>query len=73
MLSIKNISLEKGGDKFLLKGISLEILKKEVSIFLGKSGSGKTSLLRCIAQLEKRYEGEIIHNKKDLSKTKPKE
>lgn len=67
MLSVENIVLERGG-RSILKKISLNIPKKRISLFLGKSGSGKTSLLRCIAQLEKGYEGKIFYNGKSLSK-----
>src|SRR3990167_544681 len=76
MLNINNISLQKnkeGKKNMLLKGISLEIHAKRLSLFLGKSGSGKTSLLRCIAQLEKEYEGEVTYNGKNLSTMLPKE
>ena len=71
MLSVKNVFLEKG--KFVLKGISLEIPRKRISVFLGKSGSGKTSLLRSIAQLEKKYGGEVLYRGKELSKMGVKE
>ncbi len=65
MLSIENIVLERGGGS-ILKKVFLEIPKKRISLFLGKSGSGKTSLLRCIAQLEKEYEGKILYKGKSL-------
>ncbi|MES2198578.1 MAG: ATP-binding cassette domain-containing protein [Chlamydiota bacterium] len=73
MLNVKNVSLRKGEGKSILQGISLEIPKKRISLFLGKSGSGKTSLLRCIAQLEKEYQGEITYNGKNLATMPPKE
>ena len=58
MLKIKNVSLTKKKVP-ILKEISCEILRGKMTLLLGKSGSGKTSLLRCIAQLESRYEGMI--------------
>ena len=76
MLSIKNVSLQKNRDKkniAILKEISLEIPTKRISLFLGKSGSGKTSLLRSIAQIEKQYTGKILYNETDLSELAAKE
>jgi ABC-type polar amino acid transport system ATPase subunit len=58
MLKVKQLSLTKNRGKILEK-ISLEIPRGRISLLLGKSGSGKTSLLRCIAQLEQHYEGQI--------------
>ena len=37
----------------VLKGVSLEVKKREVVLILGPSGSGKTTFLRCINHLEK--------------------
>ena len=45
----------------ILKDISLEVPEGKITLLLGKSGSGKTSLLRCIAQLEDGYQGEISY------------
>jgi ABC-type polar amino acid transport system ATPase subunit len=47
-----------------LSDISFEIPKGRVTLFLGKSGSGKTSLLRCIANLNSNYTGEIYFHDK---------
>ncbi len=43
-----------------LQDISFEIPKGHITLFMGKSGSGKTSLLRCIANLVSDYTGEIL-------------
>ncbi len=67
MLKITALSLTKNGKKrraSLLNGISLEIPQKRITLLLGKSGSGKTSLLRCIAGLEKKYEGTVFYTGK---------
>jgi len=56
MIDINNLSLKK--NKNILNNVSMEIPKGVVTLLMGKSGSGKTSLLRCIAQLEA-YEGKI--------------
>ncbi len=56
MLKVKNLTLRK--KKTILNNLSLEAPPSTITLLLGKSGSGKTSLLRCIAGLES-YEGEI--------------
>lgn len=65
MLSVKSLNLTKGKIP-ILKEISLEIPEGKTTLLLGKSGSGKTSLLRCLAQLEKEYEGTISYQDTDL-------
>ena len=72
MLKINNISLNKKKNK-ILSSISLKASKGRISLLLGKSGSGKTSLLRCISQLETAYEGEISYEGRALSALSAKE
>ena len=66
MLSIKSLTFPKR-----LQNISITIFSGQVTLLLGKSGSGKTSLLRCIAQLEKEYSGEINYQKQSLKNLSP--
>ncbi|OZT77527.1 amino acid ABC transporter ATP-binding protein [Salinicoccus roseus] len=58
MLNIENLDLSFGDHK-VLDDISLEVKKGEVITFIGPSGTGKTSLLRCINLLEKPESGRI--------------
>lgn len=63
MLTINNIYLKKGSpSKDILKGISATFSPGKISLLMGKSGAGKSSLLRCIAQLEPDYKGEVLFN-----------
>jgi polar amino acid transport system ATP-binding protein len=39
------------GDKEVLKGVSFNVRKGDVKVFIGPSGTGKSTLLRCINQL----------------------
>ena len=47
----------------VLNGIDLEIPKNSITVILGKSGCGKTTLLRLIGGLEKPDAGEIVFEK----------
>lgn len=60
MLKLDKISLHLNRRK-ILKHISCVIPGGRITVLLGKSGSGKTSLLRCIAQLERQYEGDLLY------------
>lgn len=49
-------------------GVSLEIIKGETLGLVGESGCGKTTIGRCILQLERSTEGEIVYEGQDLTK-----
>jgi len=72
MLKLNNISLEKKKN-FILSQIEGTFLKGKTTLILGKSGCGKSSLLRCIAQLETSYKGEISYQRKSISILAPQE
>jgi polar amino acid transport system ATP-binding protein len=62
MLTVKNLSLQKGLRKqFILRNIFVELSQGSITLLLGKSGAGKSSLLRCIAQLEPHYDGDVYY------------
>lgn len=65
LIAGKNVSL-KYQTSLALSDICFEIPKGRVTLFLGKSGSGKTSLLRCIAGLNTDYTGEISFEDKPI-------
>lgn len=47
------------GDLEVLKGVSFCVKRGEVTVLIGKSGSGKSTALRCIDRLEKVNQGHI--------------
>ncbi|OLS19809.1 MAG: Glutamine transport ATP-binding protein GlnQ [Candidatus Heimdallarchaeota archaeon LC_2] len=58
---VRAIELEKIFDGHLhaLKGVSFEVFQKEVVVIIGASGSGKSTVLRCINRLIEPSAGEI--------------
>jgi len=69
IISLKNIT--KTFNKIpTLNNISLEIAKGKITCLLGDSGSGKTTILRLIAGLEKANEGEVFIADRLVSKDK---
>jgi phospholipid/cholesterol/gamma-HCH transport system ATP-binding protein len=67
-VGVKIEKLEKSfGDNHVLKGIDLDIIPGETIVILGKSGAGKTILLRHIIGLEKPDSGNIYINDEDIN------
>lgn len=65
---LKIIDLRKKyGEVEVLKGISFEINSGEIAIVLGRSGAGKTTLIRCINGLESFDAGQIILDNKVIN------
>lgn len=74
MIKIDQLS-KKYNDNVVLDNISLEIKQGDVVGIIGPSGTGKSTLLRCVNRLETPEHGAVtIGDKKiDLSEKKPKE
>lgn len=72
MLKIENIS-KKYGKSLILNNISFQLKQGEILTILGKSGIGKSTLLKCICGLEKVDAGEILLNGQDINTINPKE
>lgn len=65
MIQINNLSLQRS-NQTVLKNINLTIKPNRITLLIGKSGAGKTSLLRCLAQLETTYQGNCTINEKNI-------
>jgi len=58
MLEVKNIYKSYGSCE-VLKGISFSMEKHETKVIIGTSGTGKSTLLKCINQLDPPDKGEV--------------
>lgn len=52
ILEIENL-VKRFGENYAVKNVSFSVNKGEVLAIIGSSGSGKSTVLRCINQLEK--------------------
>lgn len=69
MITVKNLSLQLHG-KSILNNVNVTIAKGRITVFIGSSGAGKTSLIKSIAQVYTQYAGDILlhgQNVKQLS------
>ena len=66
MLSVRDLELYYG-DAQALAGVSLEVGKGEIVAIVGANGAGKSSLIRCIAGIEK-HSGQVQFNGQDISR-----
>jgi ABC-type polar amino acid transport system ATPase subunit len=74
MIFGKSISLQyKKETDPILKKISFELCEGRITTFMGQSGAGKTSLLKCIANLHSEYEGAMTYHGRDLKTFNSKE
>ena len=70
MLNIRNINQYYGGSH-ILRDVSLEAKRGEVTVILGRNGVGKSSLLRAIVGHHPIFTGAITWNGEDISRLKP--
>ncbi len=65
MLQVRNLKKSFGTLK-VLKGVDLDVNKGDVVAILGSSGSGKTTMLRCLNFLERADAGTMLFDEKQL-------
>lgn len=66
MLEVKDVH-KSYGDLEVLKGISFTMEKGETKVIIGTSGTGKSTLLRCINQLNPPDKGEVWLNGEEIT------
>jgi len=69
MLEVKDI-YKSYGDVPILKGVSFTMKKDETKVIIGPSGTGKSTLLRCINQLSPPDKGEVWLNEVEITNPK---
>ena len=67
-LSIRHLSQEYAAGKPVLRDISLDISGEGITAIIGPSGTGKSTLIRCINRLVEPSAGEIVFAGTDLVK-----
>ena len=65
ILNIENLELSIKG-KHILQNISFKIIERETIGIIGQSGSGKTTISRCIIGFYKNYDGKIHYKGKEI-------
>lgn len=76
MIEIKQLNKmyhHAGGQTTALKDISLLVPRGTICGIIGKSGAGKTSLIRCINLLEQPDSGQILMDGVDMTQLNPKQ
>lgn len=69
ILEFRNIE-KRFDNEVIFKNVNLKIYKGEVISLIGKSGSGKSTMLRCINLLEKLDNGDILLEGKNINDVK---
>lgn len=59
--NIKKKFVVESNDIEIFDNLNLTVSHNEITVILGKSGCGKTTLLRLVGKLDKEYNGEIIY------------
>ncbi len=73
MLVLKNLTKEYRAGVPVLKNVSLAFADKGMTAIIGPSGTGKSTLIRCINRLTDPTSGEILFMGTDLAKLKGRE
>jgi phosphate transport system ATP-binding protein len=73
VLSISNLSIAYGSDKFAVKDVTADVKRNSITAIMGPSGCGKSTLLRAINRMHELYpnihtEGEILLNGESIYK-----
>ncbi len=71
MIKFENVSKKFGKEVEAVKNLSLEIQESELLVFLGTSGSGKTTCIKMVNRLEEVSSGHIFVEGKDVQKYDP--
>ncbi len=68
ILSVKNLEKTYDNGTKALKGVSFDVQPGEFLVVIGLSGSGKSTMLRCLNQLVPPSSGQILFHGEDITK-----
>jgi branched-chain amino acid transport system ATP-binding protein len=66
MLAIENLDLYYG-DAQALSQVSLQVAEGEIVAIIGANGAGKSSLIRCVAGIERSRSGKVVFHAEDIT------
>ena len=69
MITIENITIQQGA--FALRNVSLAVPPRSYAVLMGRTGSGKTTLIEAICGLRPVHEGRILLAGRDVTCEKP--
>jgi osmoprotectant transport system ATP-binding protein len=70
LLDIRNLSCRIGG-RWILRNVNLQVAAGETVVLLGRSGCGKTTLLKCVNGLVRPAEGDILFQDRSTTEWDP--
>jgi len=73
IIEVKNMSFAYEGAPLLFDNISFSVGRGQIVCVLGPNGTGKTTLLNCLANLSIPTKGRILIDRKDTEKMSPQE
>jgi len=69
VITVKNLGVTLG--EFVLEGVSFEVPRGAYGALMGKTGSGKTTILECVCGLRPVCSGQILLDGEDVTHLKP--
>jgi ABC-type phosphate transport system ATPase subunit len=66
VVEVKDLSLVRGGQQ-VLHGVNFQLAAGEILLLIGPSGSGKSSVLRCLNRLEEPSPGTVFLKGEDIT------
>lgn len=66
MLTVNHLAKSYDGEKKSLTDVSFSVRPGEVTVIIGPSGAGKTTILRSLNQLIRDDDGEILFDDTDM-------
>ena len=70
LLSVDGLHQYYGGSH-ILRGVSLQARRSEITVILGRNGVGKTTLLKCLMGVVSARSGRVTLNNQDITRATP--